>query len=354
MTTIEEEINGPEPISIDNVTVGSEIRVFGRIRSNESWVIHREENENGIKEWVKRNFSLVQDDVEIMIIVTNDTDAYQFHEPDDEVSGYGNGDLVYVIGKSELHQGEVAIRAEKIMDKEFEYGEARSWLKVIKIMISFMGGLIFITTANNVLSPGIIPRYFPRGINGKYLIKDHHPIEESGQSVEEMAIIEHLRESGTKKVFQRRKVFIIIGILCLSILGIMKFGYYWLVTTWPRTETNLAILLFLFFSLFIPTIIFMYSSDKTWKSLKWTIVGEEGILLSMDTVEPYFISWDEMDNVISLGNNLTIITEPEVEWRIKTSRSINDVIHQHWKMIEMRRIVDGSKGYSMNGMKCEA
>lgn len=337
------EFNGPEPELIENVTVGGEYRLYGRVESNDRWEMQKDEDYDGISFRIFNNFTLTQGNDTIQIIMTNETKGYQYNEPENGSWGFENGDLVYVIGTGEEQDGHVMLRADRVMDMERDISEEFGWLRIIQTGVFLMGGFFFVGTLRQILAPFIIISW--HGQN-KEKSEMNEAIEKNDYVMnlsEHSAEIEKMMVDGNKFHLRKRKILYFFGSITQIITGLMIIQFYILHFTLEPTETNFGLLAFFGLSIFILFFVVIYCFEGAQKAVHWLAVGEEGIMIIKETKEPYLIPWGSMHTASAFGRETRITLKHGKTLKIRTSRKISETIQNMWYKKDMARIVEESK-----------
>jgi len=327
---MEKDINGPEPVSIENATVGQHVRLFGRINSTSERVIYTEKDGGGNRQTVMRNFTLNQMNETIYVVVSNTTEAHRYENESGELE-YRNDDLVYVVGQIEVVNGTKAIKAENIYDIETHLDEARAGVKIIL----FVGALVLLElTAVMIyafLSPVIYSGFRRKKTDGG---NGHKGKDARGEEsfLKEMQAIENLSQKGSAWTNIYRKIYLWIAGISL-VMALLLFGVYLYFTAHIRDPyANFMLSPFLLLSLFVPDILFAYFMEKALNSLRRVIVGEEGLLLFRETTEPYFIPWEHVKDASILLDFrwLSLQMDDGRRLRFKLPKSVLKDVERAW------------------------
>ena len=349
----EDEINGTETTGIENVTADGEFRVFGRIDSNGTIALRTIEIDGVVRNRVRNNFTLRQGDRSLFVIVTNGTEGYRVDNAGNDTVEFGDGDLVYVVGEGVDRGGNVSIHAKFLLDGDYDNSEGRAWATVFTWIFIFGAVSMIAVSAYHALAPSRFGvrsigdvNSEPMGGAGSDVAPAADPPEgPKGRTLQDddPVDVEKLKAAGTRNSFPRRRILQFLFIFLMIIDVLLMLVFFAVMKFIDKDESGVEFIMGVGMVMLIPLLFTMVCLDSIQKELRSLTVGEYGILLERETIEPYVIPWTIVDNLIIHGKIVKILLKGDHGWRFMVPKHGRDVLRRHWMMVDMERRVERSQ-----------
>lgn len=338
---IYEELNEPEPITIENITAKREVKIYGRMEGvdGNGRIIYRDRDERNRSVIVKNDFILHQGNISIHVTMSKGTTIRQFEDEHiEDPPLFMSGDLVYVVGTAELDEnGDQFLIADEVLDQEIDtfeaVQEARSALLVVIIFFLMVPAAMFVQI---FLTLGAYLHEYEERLRieeGKSKGQAGPILTEDGQSLTKAE--SSVRRYGISASIPRRSMIRAGFMISLIAAIVVSVVYIWTVSHLSGGELEFTYIIIFsipaFFILFLPIGLL----DTMVKVVSTVGVGRDGILIHRETTEPFHHSWRSVKSLGRVGKKLKITKKDGGQWDYRMPRRMAAMIMEYWEKVDI-------------------
>ncbi len=281
-----EELAGPEPTTIEESGSGDFVHIVGQVNASQERVIYKEwNNQTQKKELRWENFSLDQENTSISVVTDEDSWVYQIEDREDgKPVDIRNGEELHVVGTIKEENGTLVLEVDHVYQGEYPEEQIKQTAIMFSLSL-FVPPLVLLPRKLREAIPAFVWKLRKEGDKEK---------DGEGSGIEHLEEIRTLQRMGTPYTNSGKRLFDLFSLLSLSLFFFSIAGYYWLSLT-MADEDNFGLLIIL---LAVPSFIlatFLTVVLRTRAAqVSGIVIGEEGILISRETHEPYYLLWSEL------------------------------------------------------------